>query len=167
MREVLASDIPEFGVTLSASKEALFDLDSPRASTYFLQPNDLLIAVKGSIGKVGIVSNPPTAGEGGWVAGQSFAVLRLKQASAYSPQALLVYLRSEMGQALLNRLAVGASQPTIQLSALKDLAIPNLSESEMAKVSVIVERERQIQQEIELLREKQAALGARHWTLQT
>ncbi|HBO2993410.1 TPA: N-6 DNA methylase [Pseudomonas aeruginosa] len=167
VREVLASDIPEFGVTLSASKEALFDLDSPRASTYFLQPNDLLIAVKGSIGKVGIVSNPPTAGEGGWVAGQSFAVLRLKQASAYSPQALLVYLRSEMGQALLNRLAVGASQPTIQLSALKDLPIPTLSVSEMAKVSVIVEQERQIQQEIELLREKQAALGARHWTLQT
>ncbi|HBP6016959.1 TPA: hypothetical protein L6A14_03525 [Pseudomonas aeruginosa] len=167
VREVLASDIPEFGVTLSASKEALFDLDSPRASTYFLQPNDLLIAVKGSIGKVGIVSNPPTAGEGGWVAGQSFAVLRLMQSSAYSPQALLVYLRSEMGQALLNRLAVGASQPTIQLSALKDLAIPNLSASEMAKVSVIVEQERQIQQEIELLREKQAALGARHWTLQT
>lgn len=165
VREALASDIPPYGVTLSASKEALFDQDSPRAQTYFLQPNDILIAVKGTIGKVGIVLNPPAAGEGGWVAGQSFAVLRSTQPAGYMPQALLVYLRSEIGQTLLNRLAVGASQPTIQLSALKDLPVPDISQSEMAKVAHIVEEEFQIQQQIEQLREKQAALGAQQWAL--
>ena len=165
MREALASDIPPYGVTISATKEALFDLDSPRAQTYFLQPDDILIAVKGTIGKVGIVPNPPAAGEGGWVAGQSFAVIRSTQPARYMPQALLVYLRSEMGQTLLNRLAVGASQPTIQLSALKDLPVPAISQNEMAKVAHIVEEEFQIQQQIEQLREKQAALGAQQWAL--
>ena len=165
VREALASDIPPYGVTISATKEALFDLDSPRAQTYFLQPDDILIAVKGTIGKVGIVPNPPAAGEGGWVAGQSFAVIRSTQPARYMPQALLVYLRSEMGQTLLNRLAVGASQPTIQLSALKDLPVPAISQNEMAKVAHIVEEEFQIQQQIEQLREKQAALGAQQWAL--
>jgi type I restriction enzyme M protein len=166
VHEVLASDIPQYGMTLSASKEALFDLDSPKSTTYFLQPDDLLIAVKGSIGKVGIVPTPPTAGEGGWVAGQSFAVLRATQPNGYMPQALLVYLRSDLGQTLLSRMAVGASQPTIQLSALKDLQIPLISREEMAKVAQIVQQEFEIQQEIERLRERQAALGAKQWALQ-
>lgn len=167
VREVLASDIPEYGMTLSASKEALFDLDSPKSTTHFLQPNDLLLAVKGSIGKIGIVPTPPTAGEGGWVAGQSFAVLRAIEPNSYMPQALLVYLRSDLGQILLSRMAVGASQPTIQLSALKDLQIPLISREEMAKVAQIVQQEYEIQLEIERLREAQAALGAEQWALQT
>ncbi|MBX6555603.1 N-6 DNA methylase [Pseudomonas aeruginosa] len=165
VREVQASDIPDFGAIVSASKDSLFDLSSPKAKTYFLQAGDILLAIKGSVGKVGIVPQAPPAGEGGWVAGQSFVVLRSLKDASYESKALLVYLRSEIGQALLSRLVVGASMPTIQLASLKDLGIPSISQEAMSTASEILEHEVRIQQEIQQLRSKQASLASALWTL--
>jgi type I restriction enzyme M protein len=165
VQEVQASDIPDFGAIVSASKDSLFDLDSPKAKTYFLQAGDILLAIKGSVGKVGIVPEAPPAGEGGWVAGQSFVVLRSMKNASYEPKALLVYLRSEIGQALLSRLVVGASMPTIQLTSLKDLGIPSITQEAMSTAAEILEYEVQIQKEIQQLRSKQASLASALWNL--
>ena len=165
VREVQASDIPDFGAIVSASKDSLFDLGSPKAQTYFLKAGDILLAIKGSVGKVGILTKAPPAGEGGWVAGQSFVVLRSMNSASYESKALLVYLRSEIGQALLSRLVVGASMPTIQLAPLKDLCIPCLSLETTDKASQIFEHEVRIQKEIEALRSKQSDLASALWIL--
>lgn len=165
VQEVQASDIPDFGAIVSASKDSLFDLNSPKAKTYFLQAGDILLAIKGSVGKVGIVPEAPPAGEGGWVAGQSFVVLRSMKNVSYEPKALLVYLRSEIGQALLSRLVVGASMPTIQLASLKDLDIPSITQEAMNTAAEILEYEVQIQQKIQQLRSKQASLASALWNL--
>lgn len=88
----------------------------------------------------------------------------MKNAS-YEPKALVVYLRSEIGQALLSRLVVGASMPTIQLASLKDLGIPSINQEAMSTASEILEHEIRIQQEIQQLRSKQASLASALWTL--
>ena len=163
--EVQAQDIPQYGYIQHASKHTLFDLDSTKANSYFIRPDDVLMTFKGTIGKTGIASNVPAAEEAGWIAGQSLAILRSKKPDVYPPKALLIYLRSEMGQMLLNRIAVGASIPSIQLSALKDLEIPVPSMEEMNRMIHSFGQEALIESEIQQLRHKQADLTASFWRL--
>ncbi len=162
--EVQAQDIPAYGYIHSANKEALFDLGSAKASTYFIRPDDVLVTFKGTIGKAGIAREVPDNKEGGWIAGQSLAILRSKRPDEYPPKALLTYLRSDIGQALLKHMAVGATIPSIQLSALKELEIPVPSADEMNRMVQAFEQEAQIENEIQQLRAKQAALAASLWT---
>lgn len=163
--EVQAQDIPQYGYIQHASKYTLFDLDSTKANSYFIRPDDVLMTFKGTIGKTGIASNVPAAEEGGWIAGQSLAILRSKKPDVYPPKALLIYLRSEMGQTLLKRIAVGATIPSIQLSALKDLEIPVPSMEEMNRMIHSFGQEALIESEIQHLRHKQADLTASFWRL--
>jgi type I restriction enzyme M protein len=163
--EVQTLDLPEFGYLINASKDAMFDLGSPKANTYFLQDKDILLSFRGSIGKVAIANGVPPAGEDGWIAGQSFVILRASKQTNYLPEALVVYLRSEIGQVLLNRMAVGLIQSSIQLSSLKELEIPTPLPDEMNRMVQNFEQEVQIQNEIQQLRDKQAALTASFWCL--
>lgn len=163
--EVQTHDLPDFGYLTNAGKEALFDLGSPKADTYFLQENDVLLTFRGAIGKVAIVGKTPRAGEGGWIAGQSLLILRCGKHTEYPPEALVIYLRSEMGQALLNRMAVGVAMSSIQISALKELEIPILTAEELDRMRQVFEQEAKIQNEILHLRDKQSALAARFWHL--
>ncbi|WP_455232208.1 N-6 DNA methylase [Geopseudomonas aromaticivorans] len=162
--EVQAQDIPAYGYICSASKEALFDLGSAKVSTYFIRPDDVLMTFKGTIGKTGIAQDVPDSEEGGWIAGQSLTILRSKRPDMYPPKALLTYLRSDMGQALLRHIAVGATIPSIQLSALKELEIPVPSADEMNRMVQAFELETQIEEQIQQLRTKQAAIAASLWT---
>lgn len=163
--EVQTADVPEFGYLANASKEALFDLGSPKASTYFLREDDVLLSFRGLVGKVAVTTKTPRAGEGGWIAGQSFLILRAAKSASYSPKALAVYLRSELGQALLNRMTVVSTMPSLQVSALKELEIPNLSQEEVNRMVQAFEQEAHIQSEIQHLRDKQAALATGFWRL--
>ena len=163
--EVLAQDIPQFGYIQSASKETLFDLDSPKADTYFIRANDVLMTIKGIVGKAGISGVGNDSNDVRWIAGQSLVILRSRYPEIYPPKALLIYLRSAMGQGLLSRTAVGASIPSLQLSALKELEIPMPSREEMQPMVLAFDEAARIQAEIEQLREKQAALASEFWCL--
>lgn len=165
IREIQAADVPDYGATVSASKESLFDLNSPRAEAYFLRPQDILLAIKGSVGKVGIVSDAPGAGEGGWLAGQSFVVLRAKENTTYSPVALLLFLRSELGQTLLKSHVVGASMPTLQLASIKDLTIPEINPKYLDAITSAFSKEVEIQRQIQELKQQQALSSANFWSL--
>lgn len=162
--EVQAQDIPAYGYLRSASKEALFDLGSAKASSYFIRPDDVLLTFKGTIGKAGIAREVPDSEEGGWIAGQSLAILRSRRPDLYPPKVLLTYLRSKMGQALLRHIAVGATIPSIQLSALKELEIPVPTAEEMSRMVQAFELEAQIEDQIQQFRTKQAAIAASLWT---
>lgn len=163
--EVQTLDMPQFGYLATAGKTALFDLGSPKASAYFLRENDVLLTFRGTIGRVAIAKVTPKAGEGGWIAGQSLVILRGMQTYKYSPEVLAVFLRSETGQALLKRIAVGAVMSSLQVSALKELEIPVLSAEEMDKMAQAFKQEAQIQIEIQHLRDKQSTLAAGFWRL--
>lgn len=164
--EVQAQDIPAYGYICSASKEAVFDLGSTKASSYFIRRDDVLLTFKGTVGKVGIAREVPDSKEGGcWIAGQSLVILRSKRPDLYPPKVLLMYLRSKMGQALIRHIAVGAFIPSIQLSALKELEIPLPTVEEMNRMIQAFELEAQIEDQIQQIRNKQAAIAANLWTM--
>jgi type I restriction enzyme M protein len=162
VQELQASDIPDYGLVQSACKPSKHDLEGPNAQLYFLQENDVVICIKGAVGRVGCVSNAPPVGEGGWVCGQSIAVLRARGQS-YNPQALMMYLRSHVGQAQLNRLVVGTSSPTIQGKALKGLEIPVLTPVQSDMAAEALEKEVTIDAEILQLRRKQSQISGFLW----
>jgi type I restriction enzyme M protein len=166
VNEVLAQDIPSFGYIRSASKEALFDLQSPKAESYFIKTDDILMTFKGVVGKTGIAGDIPPPGKNGWVAGQSLVLLRSRFPDQYPPKALLIFLRSAVGQGLLNQAAVGASIPSIQLSTLKNMEIPVPPVLTMHAMVQAFDEEARIQTEIEILCSKQTGLTKEFWSLQ-
>lgn len=165
VREIQAADLPDYGHVLGASKDSLFDLSIPKAQSYFIQRNDVLICLKGAVGRVGIVKSAPERGAGGWVAGQSLAILRARPSAQYDPGALMIYLRSPMGQAQLSRLVVGSSIPTLQGSALKKLEIPTMNIVQRGMAVEALEEEAYVQTEIEALRQKQSKIASALWKL--
>ncbi|PKQ39011.1 hypothetical protein CXP40_23185 [Pseudomonas sp. YY-1] len=166
VNEVLAQDIPSFGYIRSASKEALFDLQSPKADSYFIKPDDILMTFKGVVGKAGIAGDVPPPGQNSWVAGQSLVLLRSRFPDQYPPKALLILLRSAIGQGLLNQAAVGATIPSIQLSTLKNIEIPVPPLPTMHAMVQAFDEEARIQTEIEILCRQQTELTSAFWSLQ-
>ncbi|MNE93743.1 hypothetical protein D3C80_1916320 [compost metagenome] len=63
-------------------------------------------------------------------------------------------------------MAVSASIPSIQLSALKDMEIPVAPLKEMQQMAHVFHKEAKIQMEIEQLRIQQAELTKEFWSLQ-
>jgi type I restriction enzyme M protein len=165
VKEIQAADLPDYGHVQGASKDSLFDLSTPKALSYFVERDDVLICMKGAVGKVGLVKSAPGSGAGGWVAGQSLAILRARSPGKYDPGALMVYLRSPMGQAQLSRLVVGSSTPTLQGSALKVMEIPALNIVQQGMASEALEEEAAVQWEIDRLRQKQSRIAAALWKL--
>ncbi|TIC78478.1 N-6 DNA methylase [Crenobacter intestini] len=160
VREVLAQDLPDYGYIRTASKDAMYEFKIGKDSVYFIVPGDALMAFKGSVGKLGLVQDAPSLGEGGWIAGQSLVILRSKVPDTYPAKALLVYLRSEMGQASLKGRTVGTSIPYIKLSELKELPIPLFSKEQMDKMVRVFDREAQIEEEVLRLRKEQASISS-------
>ncbi|MFA0920083.1 hypothetical protein ALP73_200343 [Pseudomonas coronafaciens pv. garcae] len=164
--EVLAHDIPAFGYIRNASKKALFDLQSPKADSYFIKTDDILMTFKGVVGKAGIAGDITPPGQSDWVAGQSLVLLRSRFPDQYPPKALLIFLRSAIGQSLLSQAAVGATIPSIQLSTLKNIEIPVPPLPTMLAMVQAFDEEARIQTEIEILCSKQTGLTKEFWSLQ-
>lgn len=162
VEEVQAQDIPSFGLIRHATKLSVHDLDGPNSFDYFLKAKDVVICIKGAIGRVGCISKAPLPGPGGWVSGQSVAVLR-SRGTDYAAHALMMYLRSPKGQAALRRLVVGTSAPTIQAKALKGFQIPILTAVQSDMALEVLEAETDIDYQIEQLQQKQSKISSFLW----
>lgn len=166
VREVTLSDFPEFGClsvperTVKLSKGWL----KGKESTTFLRPHDIVIAVKGSAGKLAIAPDAvPEAGEGGWVVNQSCLILRTM--GQLPPKVLFVYLSSDLGQALLKRIISGATIPLIQLKMLKELQVIIPSKERANSIVITFNTQVDLQKRIEELYQEQLRLGKAHWSL--
>lgn len=164
--EVGASDLPDYGYIHTASKQILIEPRLDKMKDQFLRHGDIVLIIKGSLGKVGIIGpGAPPAGENGWIAGQSAVVIRLEKASAVNPVALFILLRSELGKGLVRKLASGSAITFVQLRELKQLAIPVPSREESDKAIAALAGEEDLQRQINLLQQRQASLAAHCWSL--
>ena len=166
--EISMADIPDYGYIRSASREVMVDERMlNRYDPLFLRPRDIVLTVKGSIGRVGIVGEDvPPPGEGGWVANQSALILRNRHNRVIDPRALHLVLRSELGKALLESITAQATIPIIQLAELMRLEVPVPESAEQERVAHVLEQEAELQRQIEALRERQSHLAADLWRLQ-
>lgn len=165
--EVGAADLPDYGYIRTASKQVLVEHKADKMKDQFLLPDDIVLIIKGNLGKVGIVPHDvPPPGENGWIAGQSAAVIRLGKSSGIDPRALFMLLRSELGKELVKTLASGAVIPFVQLRELKHLAIPVPSLQESHNAIMILMEEDALQHHINELQQRQASLAAHCWSLE-
>jgi type I restriction enzyme M protein len=162
--EIGPSDLPKFGYVTTPGRRVL--VGTGRAEDQALRRGDIVLVVKGSVGKVGIVSAHVEADQAGlWIASQSAIVLRVRDRSRIDPRALFMQLRSPLGQQLLKGIVSGATIPLIQLKELRKLLViaPDLPMQQRAATAL--EEEADLERQITELREKQAFQTASLWQL--
>lgn len=163
--EVGAADIPATGYIRRPERPISIQL-SPRRSgapkDVFLRPYDLVLIVKGSAGKIGVVpSNVPPPGNEGWIAGQSAIVLRSK--SAQDLRGLALWLRSPMGRKLLDGIRSGAAIQMLSINELRRLGVIAGLNAWTDMAIDVLEREDDLQHQIEILQDEQASIAEELW----
>jgi len=127
--EVSVSDIGDDGyIRVPQKSVAVSEKALAKVKNQILQPDDILLASKGSVGKVGIV---PHSIEGLWLANQSFQVLRIRPNKHITdPVVLFRYLASPAAQALIHARTGGSGVRMIQTRDVKALPVivPNAKE---------------------------------------
>lgn len=163
--EVGAVDLPSYGYIVGAGRQVTVEEGVAKRNAHqFLRPFDVVLVIKGSVGKVGIVpADCPAAGEGGWVASQSAIVLRSRRTHPNEAHALAVQLRSNVGQELLKMITSGASIPLIQVRELQQMCLFAFDEATANQAQVALATEADIYNQILALEERQAAVSADLW----
>src|ERR1035437_4394018 len=165
-KEIGAADLPAFGYISTPGRTVFIDRQVAENNTQqFLRPLDIVLIIKGSVGKVGIVpEDVPPPGPGGWVAGQSAIVLRSK-GNEIDPRALAVQIRSPLGQEVLRMVVSGATIPLIQLKLLMNLPVfvPDVKTTKRATEAL--KQEAHLQREIDRFQKAQAEVANDLWKL--
>lgn len=171
-KEVSSLEVAEVGLPdlnnwqpINHSIEKTTHLKSaPKAST-LVQPGDVVIAIKGSVGRValmgGAAQNRPT------VVSQSCLALRLnpKQPNKHLPaEVLVMYLRSPHGQAQLAGLQVGAGVPHISPKTLLGaVSIPMPSAERCQEILQDYDRLCELEQQIASLEGEMTDIARQRW----
>ena len=125
LHEVTTPDILESGfVTVPARSYAVGDRVAFTAQRNKLRAGDMVMAVRGYVGRCGII--PPKADDPDqiWVASLSMIILRRQTPEIIPVEALHLYLTTPAVQEHLNDLAGGSAQPALHPDGLRALEIP-------------------------------------------
>lgn len=129
--EISPSDFSKAGFTLECGKIKQIGSQEKRLDTYELQPYDVLLSTKGTIGKVAIIGNITKP----MIASQAIQVIRIKDKEKQEKAVFLyMYLKSDLGQTILSSLVAGVAMPQISTLEIKKLNIPNLNKDEEEKL---------------------------------
>ena len=155
-RELLISelqimDIPEDGVIKEASVRRRRVFNEEEYKDSIIQPKDILLSVRGVVGKVGIVLDVPE--DEIWVPSQTLVILRAEPGKV-DPLALFVFLRSEVGQFLLQSAKSGEVLDYIPLRTLSSIEIPLLNEEQQKTLREFFKGERKRYSSIEEIKGK-------------
>lgn len=161
--EVGVSDLDEAGIVRQPRKvvpptpTVMQRLRSAR-----LEAGDVLIVNKGSVGRVGFVRQIPT-GEA-WLASQSFVVARLRPGGPISdPLVLFRFLASDVGQAAIRSLTVGATIPSLPMADIRKLPVLTPPEENQEEVSAEVREFFRAHDRIAAMREEAEARFHAAW----
>ncbi|NCN96519.1 MAG: N-6 DNA methylase [Rhodoferax sp.] len=162
--EVGAQDMTNGGYIDQPQKSVVVEGHQRRNDAQFLKPMDIVMVVKGSVGKISIAPlDTPPPGPGGWVIGQTMAVIRTN--SDIDPRGLVVFLRSDFGQELLRRLVSGTAIAFLQTRELRQLKVPVLTQEQTQQAIAVLERQQQVSQEILRLQKELKLIQVDAWQL--
>lgn len=161
--EVMPGDINEAGEVESPGKMVTVAQDCERARQQSLQPGDILLVVKGTVGKVGLVSS--ICGSN-WVASQAFVIIRLKDNGPIKdPVVLFRYLCSPVGQALIDRIECTGKVSLLQTTDIQRLPVPVMTEAQQQQVRRTHQDIKKAHAEIRFLKDKAKGINAEVWSL--
>lgn len=165
--EIGAANLPAVGYISQPGRTVMIERQvAEKNDQQFLRPLDIVLIVKGSVGKVGIVpENVPPPGIGGWVAGQSAIVLRSHPDRKMDPRALAMQLRSSFGQKILSGINSASTIPLIQLRELLRLQILIPDGETIQRAAAALNQEAQLQREIDRLYQQQSEVAKTLWPL--
>lgn len=123
--EIGAASINKFGIISSDLEKKYFASESKQtAQENKLEKGDILLCVKGSIGKVALVSDEPETWQ---LPNQSFVRLRFKRDprnDGVTPELLFWWMRSKWAQEALSKMAVAGGVPRIPIKDIHGFQIP-------------------------------------------
>ncbi|MBW3021817.1 N-6 DNA methylase [Candidatus Woesearchaeota archaeon] len=130
--ELSPSDLAKSGFTIESGKSKQIGSQYNKYLTYKLQPYDVLLSTKGTIGKVGIVGEVTKP----MIASQAIQVIRIKDVENVKDKAieLCMFFKSDLGQSILSQLVAGVAMPQIATAEIKQLKVPVLSSNERNRV---------------------------------
>jgi type I restriction enzyme M protein len=163
--EVGPSDFPEYGYVKGPGKAIKTSLENlQKGNKHYLKGGDIIIALKGSVGKVAIVHEYSISSP--LVAGQSCMILRVTNPGIIDSRALFMFLKSEAGQLLLKQIvSSGSTVPIIQLRALEKVSIPIPSKEEQEKVIAAFEEIQSMEKHVQELRNNQRKVSKQYWAI--
>jgi hypothetical protein len=160
VREVTLGDIDDSGQLHQGSKLIrLPEAALAKVRQQLLEPGDVLLSIKGGLGKVAVVQDleHPT------VPGQAFCVVRLRPNAHLTPAALVQYLRSAVGQTLLINAGQGAAVSFVPMGEVKGLPIVIPSASELQRAKTLEQESVALSREVEELSRKLQRLSRQGW----
>lgn len=153
--ELNLNDVPESGIITSVPKEVEVELGLKQAKRNLLIDGDVVISVKGAVGKVGFYKE----GQKKVMAGQCFAIIRSKDPDLYSQELIFALLRNDDMQDYIKTKITGDKLKVLQLSELKAIPLPVATESMKAKACRITQELYDSQIKLIEIKESIKALG--------
>ena len=149
--EVSPSDIDDIGFVAQPKKVILVAEEGKRrASQAELHENDIVLAIKGSIGKVGLITENTIEEGCPCVAGQSFVIIRLKpyKWEEYSPEYLFRYLKTRIVQKYFESFSLGTTIRMLKMSDVTGLPVKIPSQDELLHEKKLHREQIRIKREI-------------------
>lgn len=146
--ELSPSDFSKAGFTKEGGKLKKIGSQFKKYETYKLQPYDVLVSTKGTIGKVAIIDEISEP----LIASQASQVIRVKDKNTAIE--LYMFFKSNIGQAMLKQLVAGVAMPQIATSEIKKLQIPLLSENEKKQLLLNFNNEIKLYNEVKTIKSK-------------
>jgi hypothetical protein len=160
VREVAPGDIDDSGQLHQGSKLIrLPEAALAKGRQHLLEPGDVLLSIKGSLGKVAVVQDL----EHDTVPGQAFCVVRLRPNAPITPTALVQYLRSAVGQTLLNKAGQGAVVSFMPMGEVKALPVVIPHPNELKRAETLEEESVALNRELEVLSRRLKRLSRQGW----
>lgn len=150
--EISPSDFISSNFTLECGKIKKIDKNIKKLELYKLEPYDVLLSTKGTIGGVAIIGEIKEP----MVASQAIQVIRIKDTNNKKNKAITLYmfLKSDLGQSILSSLVFGTVMPQISTDEIKQLNIPILSKEQEFKLIENFELENRLNEEINEINKK-------------
>ena len=155
VNEIGAKNIDQYGridETKGYNRIKPFGKDFDMVRKQKLNAGDIIIAVKGSVGKCAYIDIKNSD----YVANNSFVILRLSLNAPVNRFCLLHFLQSELVQAYLKQLVTGSGVPVLKTIDLKELIVPipekSLQEEHSVlhkKVITLLDAKNAIEEEVE------------------
>ena len=115
--EVTAGDINPAGLVEQPERAIHLSKDNPALKSQ-LKQNDLIFAIKGSVGKVGLLTGTPC----NWVENQSFVILRLKNKD-WPVEFVFRQLKSNAMKNYIQSKTTGSVIPSLTMAELRELPL--------------------------------------------